>query len=135
MVASSVLSLLALLLHQQAQKIAVQARLEAPETSKGSLNITKNEGTQVAATSTQEVAEKAANSVVEITTESVVGGQYMQQYVSTGAGSGVIISKDGYIITNNHVIDGASNITVTLKTESLTQLSSSARIIKLMLLC
>lgn len=85
------------------------------ETSKGSLNITKNEGTQVAATSTQEVAEKAANSVVEITTESVVSGQYMQQYVSTGAGSGVIISKDGYIITNNHVIDGASNITVTLK--------------------
>ena len=72
-------------------------------------------GSSVTPTSTQEVAEKAANSVVEITTESVVSGQYMQQYVSTGAGSGVIISKDGYIITNNHVIDGASNITVTLK--------------------
>jgi Do/DeqQ family serine protease len=31
-----------------------------------------------------------------------------------GAGSGVIITKDGYIVTNNHVIENASNIEVTL---------------------
>jgi serine protease Do len=31
-----------------------------------------------------------------------------------GAGSGVIISKDGYVLTNNHVIDGAKEVTVTL---------------------
>jgi len=37
---------------------------------------------------------------------------------SVGFGSGVIISKDGYIITNNHVIDKANNIEVTLNNNS-----------------
>ena len=32
----------------------------------------------------------------------------------TGSGSGVIITEDGYIVTNNHVIEGATNIEVTL---------------------
>lgn len=34
--------------------------------------------------------------------------------ITTGTGSGVIISKDGYIVTNNHVIDRAQEITVIL---------------------
>jgi serine protease Do len=32
----------------------------------------------------------------------------------TGVGSGVIMTQDGYIVTNNHVVDGASSVTVTL---------------------
>ena len=58
------------------------------------------------------VANEALKSVVELRTESVTSDQYMQQYTSSGAGSGVILSQDGYIATNYHVIDGANTITV-----------------------
>ncbi len=42
------------------------------------------------------------------------GGQPQQMPIRQGAGSGVIISSDGYIVTNNHVIDEADEIEVVL---------------------
>ena len=42
------------------------------------------------------------------------GDMPQQQRESVGSGSGVIIREDGYIVTNNHVIEGASKIEVTL---------------------
>lgn len=65
--------------------------------------------------STEAIVEKTANSVVEIITESVQTGSYFRNYITQGAGSGVIVSENGYIVTNNHVIDGASTIKVTTK--------------------
>lgn len=64
---------------------------------------------------TSEVAAKASPSVVEIVTEvtSTQYGMFGGTYTSQAAGSGVIISKDCYIITNNHVVEDANSITVT----------------------
>ncbi len=73
------------------------------------------DSTTVTAITTSDIVKKTANSVVEIATEGTVTGSFAQQYVTKGAGSGVIISEDGYIVTNHHVIDGASKLTVTLR--------------------
>ncbi len=57
-----------------------------------------------------QVSALVEDTVVEITTEYLNKSAWFQ-YVSTGAGSGVILSEDGYIITNNHVICGSDGIT------------------------
>ena len=86
-----------------------------------------------------EIAKKCGTSVVAIETETKVvyntydnnyynpfGGMFgygygygnrggrggTQEYTETAAGSGIIISEDGYVLTNNHVISGADKITV-----------------------
>jgi len=66
---------------------------------------------------TAQVSEMVSPSVVVITTEQVVYSQwswYGQNQVESGAGSGVVISSDGYILTCAHVVSGASNIPVTI---------------------
>ncbi|MDR1203467.1 MAG: trypsin-like peptidase domain-containing protein [Tannerellaceae bacterium] len=59
-----------------------------------------------------QIIADAKKTVVEINTEST--NRWTGQQARTGAGSGVIISADGYIITNNHVISGAAGIEVRL---------------------
>lgn len=74
-------------------------------------------------------AEKSIHAVVHIATQSVRGGGWssgnpffdeffglrnQQPQLAQGFGSGVIISENGYIVTNNHVIEDAQNIKVIL---------------------
>lgn len=63
---------------------------------------------------TTELAAKVKPSVVEITTEAMAGNGFIQQLVESGAGSGVVWTQDGYIVTNYHVVEGASQVTVRL---------------------
>lgn len=62
--------------------------------------------------SIEEIYASWVNSTVGISTE-IVTTNYFGQQVSATAGSGFVISADGYILTNYHVIDGASAIKVT----------------------
>jgi Do/DeqQ family serine protease len=81
-----------------------------------------------------EASQNSINSVVHVTTKVVqtsfqrdlfqeffygpgAGGKEYKQYGS-GSGSGVIVSADGYIVTNNHVIENASEIEVILNDNS-----------------
>ncbi len=72
-------------------------------------------------------AEMTVHAVVHVRTKTTVGAQasnpimewfygdsYSRPREVSGYGSGVIISEDGYIITNNHVIDDAENVEVKL---------------------
>ncbi len=61
-----------------------------------------------------EVFSAVASSVVKITTGSLISEALGGVQTFSGVGSGVIISSSGDIITNYHVVEGATNITVTL---------------------
>ncbi|MCJ7516134.1 MAG: trypsin-like peptidase domain-containing protein, partial [Dehalococcoidia bacterium] len=61
-----------------------------------------------------DVVEKVYPSVVSINTEVVTLDIFRTPLTQKGAGSGWIIDKDGIIVTNNHVVEGAKKITVEL---------------------
>ena len=102
------------------QQAAPSTSASSSSGSDGSITSASASGSSL---TTEQVADLVSPSVVVITTEQVVYSQwswYGQNQVESGAGSGVIISSDGYILTCAHVVDGASNITVTINDKDYT---------------
>ncbi|MFM9005713.1 MAG: trypsin-like peptidase domain-containing protein, partial [Flavobacteriales bacterium] len=96
--------------------------LEAPERSAADAQFVAMAGEPAGDFSM--AAERTVNSVVHVKTQTTMQpvfnpwsdffGYQQQPHVQEGSGSGVIISADGYIITNNHVVEGADKLQVTL---------------------
>jgi len=88
--------------------INLEAQTQPPSTSSAPISISSNIETYELIPI---IAEKASNAVVKIDITKITYGRIS----SSGFGSGFIVSEDGYILTNNHVVEGANTIKVTLK--------------------
>ncbi|MBP6072824.1 MAG: trypsin-like peptidase domain-containing protein [Flavobacterium sp.] len=95
-----------------------------------SSNLGRSVGLSSEAVDFVEAADKAVHTVVHVKNVSVrtvynpimeffYGSRGGQQQEQVGTGSGVIISEDGYIVTNNHVIKDASELEVTLNSKKI----------------
>ena len=101
--------------------VNVDAQNTVSESSNNSILTTSSNSTSTTITadsttshSIKGIVKSCADSVVEITIETTQS-VYSYKYTTEGNGSGVIISEDGYILTNNHVIEGANKIQVRLR--------------------
>lgn len=111
--------------------IVVEKTIETPlETVNTNYTPTYKHVSSIEATTDFTVAaEKTVHSVVHVKNTALRtqtnpwaelfygSGSGTRKYEQVGTGSGVIISADGYIVTNNHVIDNATNIEITLNNQ------------------
>jgi len=93
-------------LHNDSQASTINVASNSSGTSRTVANTT-------GALSPHDVYEKAKDSVAYITSQITQssGGPFGTTQQGTATGSGFVVSSDGYIVTNDHVVDGASSVT------------------------
>ena len=102
--------------------VVIERTVEQPLPLVNSNFTTSNANINTAPTSFTVAAERSLNAVVHVKNTAVKTGVTSWQdlfngprkYEQVGTGSGVIISSDGYIVTNNHVIANATDLEITL---------------------
>jgi serine protease Do len=95
----------------------VAASCGGPSSSaSGYLTVDQTIGSEL---SNDQLVATVGPAVVSIVVETVAYNFFQQAVPETGAGSGIIISPDGYIVTNDHVVEGAQKVTVTVSDGSV----------------
>ncbi|MDT8348071.1 MAG: trypsin-like peptidase domain-containing protein, partial [Flavobacteriaceae bacterium] len=116
------------LLDKQEKNIQPVQKTASTQLQKVSNPFVVSDGTDILSTDFTLAAEKTVEAVVHVknsvisrapvTLEDIFFGRVREREM-IGTGSGVIISPDGYIITNNHVINNANKLEVTLNDNSV----------------
>lgn len=101
-------------------EMAVEETLVAQDEASGSVETIEKVVTYIESGAIPDIVEDVSPTIVgvmnyvETAGQSGFGKQTEGTEVPQSSGSGVIISEDGYIVTNHHVVEGASRVTVTL---------------------
>jgi len=93
---------------------AVRTNIDSNDGSVTKRETTQNDGNNAVTKEEEDIASvvsKVSPSVVSVLTKSTTSS-FRGASEQEGAGTGIIVGKDGYILTNKHVIDGANNVTV-----------------------
>ncbi len=81
-----------------------RAQVPLPAVANNARVLTDEERTNIA------VYEAVNRSVVNINTKAVAAGLFLMEVPSEGAGSGIVLDRQGHVLTNFHVVDGAREI-------------------------
>lgn len=65
------------------------------------------------------IVKQVSKSVVSISTKTITTNWFGRRSISEGAGTGIVISEDGYILTNNHVVSDSNSVSIATQDERI----------------